>query len=155
MLGSARADELPHAISFARGATCAYTTAISAINVDTGAITDIGKGRAVYGEINLNHTQAMFGMTMQNNDTAVEAYITRADGIAPAKVSAANSDLPKPPLGKMEVVRWKSSDGLEIEGILNYPVNCVPLVIRRALEKKSIRGPMNLPDPSQVVVMLG
>jgi hypothetical protein len=31
----------------------------------------------------------------------------------------------------------------------------VPFVIRRALEKKSMRGPMNLPTPSQVVEMLG
>jgi dipeptidyl aminopeptidase/acylaminoacyl peptidase len=99
------------------------TTAVSAVNVDTGAIADIDKGRAVYGAINLNHSRTMFGMTMQNNDAAAEAFVARADGFAPAKVSSANADLPKLPLGKMEVVRWKSSDGMEIEGILNYPVN--------------------------------
>jgi dipeptidyl aminopeptidase/acylaminoacyl peptidase len=123
-------DEQPNLIGWAADGNRIYfnetrgtTTAISAINVDSGAITDIDKGSRVIGGINLNHARAMFGMTMQNNDAAVEAYVTRADGFAPAKVSAANADLPKPPLGKMEVVRWKSSDGMEIEGILNYPVN--------------------------------
>jgi len=123
-------DEQPNLIGWAADGKRIYfnetrgtTTAISAINVETGAITDIEKGSRVYGGINLNHTRTMFGMTTQNNDTAVEAYVTRADNFAPAKVSAANADLPKSPLGKMEVVRWKSSDGMEIEGVLNYPVN--------------------------------
>jgi dipeptidyl aminopeptidase/acylaminoacyl peptidase len=123
-------DELPNLIGWTADGKHIYfsetrgtTTAISAINVETGAITDIEKGRAVYGRVNLNHARAMFGMTMQNNDAAVEAYVTRADGFAPAKVSAVNADLPRLPLGKMEVARWKSQDGMEIEGILNYPAN--------------------------------
>jgi dipeptidyl aminopeptidase/acylaminoacyl peptidase len=123
-------DEQPNLIGWAADGKRIYfsetrgvTTAISAINVETGAIADLEKGRAVYGGISLNHSRAMFGMTMQNNDAAPEAYVARADGFAPLKVSAANADLPKPPLGKMEVVRWKSGDGMEVEGILNYPVN--------------------------------
>jgi dipeptidyl aminopeptidase/acylaminoacyl peptidase len=123
-------DEQPNLIGWAADGKRTYfsetrgtTSAISAINVETGAITDIEKGRAIYGGVNLNHTRTMFGMTMQNNDAAVEAYVTRADSFAPAKVSAANAELPKLPLGKMEVVRWKSSDGMDVEGILNYPVN--------------------------------
>lgn len=123
-------DEQPNLIGWAADGKRIYftetrgtTTAISAINVETGAIADIENGRAVYGGINLNHTRAMFGLTMQNNGAAAEAYVTRADNFSPAKVSDANADLPKPPLGKMEVVRWKSGDGMEIEGILNYPVN--------------------------------
>jgi dipeptidyl aminopeptidase/acylaminoacyl peptidase len=123
-------DEQPNLIGWAADGKRIYfsetrgtTSAISAINVETGAITDIEKGRAIYGGITLNHARTMFGMTMQNNDSAVEAYVARADGFAPTKVSSANASLPKLPLGKMEVVRWKSSDGMEVEGILNYPVN--------------------------------
>jgi dipeptidyl aminopeptidase/acylaminoacyl peptidase len=29
------------------------------------------------------------------------------------------------PLGRTEVIRWKSVDGLEIEGLLTYPAGCV------------------------------
>jgi dipeptidyl aminopeptidase/acylaminoacyl peptidase len=123
-------DEQPNLIGWSADGKRIYfseirgtTTAISAINVETGAVTDIDKGRAVYGAINLNYSRAMFGLTMQNNDVAPEAYVARVDGFAPVKVSAANAGLPKQALGKMEVVRWKSSDGMEVEGILNYPVN--------------------------------
>src|SRR5262245_11403536 len=126
-------DEQPNLIGWAADSKRIYfqetrgtTTAISAINIETGAITDIEKGRAIYNGVNLNNTRTMFGMTMQNNETAAEAYVTRADSFAPVKVSGANSVLAKLPLGKMEVVRWKSSDGMEIEGILNYPVNYHP-----------------------------
>jgi len=97
-------------------------TGISAINVETGAITDVDKGRAVYGGINLNHARTMFGLTRQENGTAVEAHISRVENFSPEKVSSINSNIPKLPLGRMEVVRWKSRDGMEIEGILNYPV---------------------------------
>ena len=38
-------------------------------------------------------------------------------------VSQVNTDLPKVPLVKTEVVRWKSPDGLEVEGLLTYPVS--------------------------------
>ena len=39
------------------------------------------------------------------------------------QVSRANTDLPKLPLGETKVIRWKGKDGLEIEGLLTYPVS--------------------------------
>ena len=123
-------DEQPNLIEWAADGKRIYfnetrgtTTAVSAINVETGAIAELEKGRASYGGINLNHTRTMFGLTKQDNDAAVEAYVARVDSFSPERVSRVNADLPRLPLGKMEVVRWKSRDGMEIEGILNYPVN--------------------------------
>ncbi len=122
-------DEQPNMIGWSADGKRIYfsetrgtTTALYAINVETNAITEIDKGRAVYGAININFTRTMFGLAMQTNDNPAEAYVTRADSFAPTKVSSANADI-KPMLGKMEVVRWKSSDGMDVEGILNYPVD--------------------------------
>jgi dipeptidyl aminopeptidase/acylaminoacyl peptidase len=39
------------------------------------------------------------------------------------KISNANGDLPGLPFAPSEVIGWKSFDGLEIEGILTYPLN--------------------------------
>ena len=51
-----------------------------------------------------------------------EVYVLDTAGNSgPVQVSAANSDLPDLPLPKAEVIRWKSKDGLEIEGILVHP----------------------------------
>lgn len=123
-------DEQPNIIGWSADGKRIYfsetrgtTTAISSINVETGAITDIEKGRSVYGGISLNASRTAFGFVKQENATPVEAYVTRADSFTPVKVSRVNTDIPKAPLGRMEVVRWKSRDGMEIEGILNYPVD--------------------------------
>src|SRR3989441_6693119 len=64
----------------------------------------------------------MAGFTAQPADHAPEVYVTRLDRFAPVQVSRANADLPHHPLGHTEVVRWKSSDGMEIEGLLTYPI---------------------------------
>jgi len=123
-------DEQPNIVGWSADGKRIYlsetrgtTSAISSINVETGAITDIEKGRSVYGGITLNSSRTAFGFVRQENDTPAEAYVTRVDSFTPVKVSRVNTDIAKAPLGRMEVVRWKSRDGMEIEGILNYPVN--------------------------------
>jgi dipeptidyl aminopeptidase/acylaminoacyl peptidase len=99
------------------------TTRLYAINVETNAITEINKADGVYTGFNLNRSRTTIGFTRQTTDTPVEAYVSAADSFAPVQVSRANRDLPKLPVGKAEVVRWKSADGMEIEGLLSYPVN--------------------------------
>lgn len=42
-------------------------------------------------------------------------------GGSPQRVSRANDDLPKLPLGDTQVIHWKGPDGLDIEGLLTYP----------------------------------
>jgi hypothetical protein len=54
--------------------------------------------------------------------------------LSPVQISKANADLKLPPVGKTEVIRWKSADGKEIEGLLTYPFGYqagqkVPLIL--------------------------
>ena len=51
-----------------------------------------------------------------------EVYAMSIDGGKPVRVSRSNTDLPKLPLPKTEAVQWKSKDGLDVEGLLTYPV---------------------------------
>jgi len=70
-----------------------------------------------------NAAGTLLGVTMQTPEEPAEAYVVPLTAQAePVRVSAANTVLPKPPLGKTEVIRWKGKDGLEIEGLLTYPV---------------------------------
>jgi len=62
------------------------------------------------------------GMSMQATDEAPEAYVTEAGTMKPVRVSAANTDLPKQPLGETKIIKWKAKDGKEIEGLLTLPV---------------------------------
>ncbi|HEX6624359.1 MAG TPA: S9 family peptidase [Pyrinomonadaceae bacterium] len=93
-----------------------------ALNVGTGAITELEKGADVFGAFDLNEGGTWFGFTSQSSERAPEAFVTRVGDFKPVQVSRANADLALPPLGKTEVVRWKSTDGKEIEGLLTYPV---------------------------------
>ncbi|MDQ2921994.1 MAG: S9 family peptidase [Acidobacteriota bacterium] len=97
-------------------------TRISAIDVATGAITEINKGNEVLGAVSLNRNGTMLGFTMQAADKAPEAFVSSVSNFAPVQISRVNAALPNLPIGKTEVVNWKSSDGLEVEGLLTYPV---------------------------------
>ena len=70
----------------------------------------------------VNTTGTAIGFAAENWDEAPEAYVLKIGGSAPQRVSAANVDLPKLPLGETKRVNWKSADGQEIEGLLTYPV---------------------------------
>jgi len=71
---------------------------------------------------NLNLTATHVGLAAESSEEAPEAYAMSVSGGAPARVSRANLDLPKLPLGETKLIRWKGKDGLEIEGLLTYPV---------------------------------
>ncbi|HEY6120962.1 MAG TPA: S9 family peptidase, partial [Pyrinomonadaceae bacterium] len=110
------------------------TTRLSAIDVVSAVITDLNKGVEVIGAPSLNDTRTFFGFTLQAPDSAPEAFVTRATEFSPIQVSRANAGLPKNPLGKTAVVKWKSADGMDVEGLLTYPVNYqagqrVPLLV--------------------------
>jgi dipeptidyl aminopeptidase/acylaminoacyl peptidase len=91
--------------------------------------------RGTIGPAHLSAGGAFVGFSMQTPDEPVEAYVT-AIGTAgrPVRVSAANTSLPKLPMGKTELIRWKSKDGKEIEGLLTWPAGYhagarVPLIL--------------------------
>jgi len=62
----------------------------------------------------------------QTTDTPAELYVTDPDGQQQQKLSNLNSDIELPPMGKTERISWTSEDGLEIEGLLTYPVDYEP-----------------------------
>lgn len=122
-------DALPSVIDWSADSKRIYfaetqgtVSRLSAVDIATGAVTELNKGNEVLGGLSLNRSHTMIGFTMQAPDRAPEAFVSSVGNFAPVQVSRANADLPTLPLGKTEVVRWKSSDGLDIEGLLTYPV---------------------------------
>ncbi|MCA1628927.1 MAG: S9 family peptidase [Acidobacteria bacterium] len=109
-------------------------TRLYAVELTANRISEINIKDEVLTGVDLNATRTVIGFTMQSPDSPPEAFVSPVDRFAPAQVSRANADLPKAPLGKTEVVRWKSADGREIEGLLTYPVGYtagrrVPLIL--------------------------
>lgn len=98
-------------------------TRVYAVDVDANKIANVNETEEVLTGVNMNRTATMLGFVRQTADTPPEAYVSKVDRYAPVQISRANSDMPKMPIGKTEVIRWKSKDGKEIEGLLTYPVN--------------------------------
>jgi len=79
---------------------------------------------AGYGpNAHLNQKGDSWGFALESSDEAPEAFVAKLPAGAPVVVSRANLDLPKPPLGKTNAIRWKAKDGQEIEGLLTYPAD--------------------------------
>ena len=56
-------------------------------------------------------------------NTPKEVFTAGIKGEGTKKVSGVNANFNPPPLGKTEMISWKSKDGLTIEGLLTYPVD--------------------------------
>ncbi|MCY7346785.1 MAG: S9 family peptidase [Pyrinomonadaceae bacterium] len=109
-------------------------TRIYALDVAADKIVNLNETDEVLAAVSLNRAGTMMAFVKQNYQTAPEAFVSKIDKFAPVQISRANTDAPKMPLGKTEVIRWKSKDGREIEGLLTYPVNYragtkVPLIL--------------------------
>ena len=71
----------------------------------------------------LNRNGTVVGFASQDFDKPVEAFVARlAPTLAPVQISHVQPGLDAP-LGRSEVLTWKSKDGQNVEGILTYPVN--------------------------------
>ena len=88
-----------------------------------GPPVEIGReeGMASAG-VFLNAHRSHFGFAWETLSRPPEAFVGAADRFAPVQVSRVQPDVSAAPLGRTELVRWKSKDGLEIEGFLTYPV---------------------------------
>src|ERR1035438_114416 len=74
----------------------------------------------------VNATGTAFGFAGESWDEAPESFVLKIGDSIPQRVSSANLDLPKLPLGEAKRVTWKAADGLDIEGLLTYPVGYEP-----------------------------
>ena len=104
------------------------------VDVAANRIEEIKTTPAVLGGMNLNKSGTIFGFTRQTSDTPADAYISSVNPFAPVQITHVNAGAQMPAVGKTEVIRWKSKDGKEIEGLLTYPVGYqagqrVPLIL--------------------------
>jgi hypothetical protein len=78
------------------------------------------------GGMFLNATRTMVGFGWETLKEPVEAWISPVEPFSPRRVSRVHEDLGGIPQPRTEVLRWKSTDGFEIEGLLTYPHDSAP-----------------------------
>lgn len=108
-------------------------TGLYAIDAASGKITEFSETTGVFS-VTTNAAHNMFGIVWQSAISPPEIYVSAVDKLAPVQISRVNAELAKMPMPRTEVVKWKSTDGREIEGLLTYPVGYqagqkVPLIL--------------------------
>jgi dipeptidyl aminopeptidase/acylaminoacyl peptidase len=74
------------------------------------------------GGFHLNALRTHIGFGWETLDRPAEAYCSSIERFKPVRVSEVQPQLPTPDrTGRTEIVRWKSTDGFEVEGLLTYP----------------------------------
>jgi len=107
---------------------------LAAIDIAANRIEVIESEPALISAIDINRAGKTLSFVRQTPLTPGDAYVAAAPDFKPVQVSHVNAELKMPPLGRTEVIRWKSKDGKEIEGLLTYPVGYqtgqrVPLIL--------------------------
>lgn len=98
------------------------TAGVYSVPVSGGPPRQLNSDGGTLGAIDLNPSRTMVGFAWQDSTRGVEAFVSPLDAWKPVQLSKVNEELNKLPMGRTEVIRWKSKDGSEVEGLLTYPV---------------------------------
>ena len=108
-------------VSEARGTV----SRLSVLPADGGAPVDLSPDTLMVSAPALNSAGTYVGFVSEAPDRAPEPYFSGLTPFAPSRVAEVQS-LPVIPFGPTEVIRWRSFDGHEVEGLLTYPVGYRP-----------------------------
>lgn len=97
------------------------------LGTDGKEIREWNKGSSdLISNTTMNHSSSHLGFILQNTSKPPEAFVSAISSYSPRKITNINEEISKYPVPKTELIRWKSFDGKEIEGLLTYPLNYEP-----------------------------
>lgn len=109
---------------------------ISRVPADGAAPALLGREDINVATPSMNRTGTAVGFAHAWSDKAPEPYVARLDTFEPKQVARAQVIPPaaEAPVGQTDVLKWKSTDGMEVEGLITYPMGYdkgrrVPLVV--------------------------
>ncbi len=99
----------------------------SLLRLETGAWTVATGAMVGAGDfIGIDPTGHSLGMVVQTSSEAPAIAFSPVAQFLPRVIARPNEDAPRHPLPRTEAVRWKGAKGLEIEGLLTYPLDAKP-----------------------------
>jgi dipeptidyl aminopeptidase/acylaminoacyl peptidase len=98
----------------------AYNEAF-AYDLTNGAYTQLSQKRTINGT-SISKDGRTIVLTMDAPDSATEVYVTDPSFANLKRLTNTNPQLAELAQGETEVITWKSSDGIEVEGVLLKPV---------------------------------
>ena len=79
--------------------------------------------KGVLGGLELNYSGSHVSFVQQTTTIPQDGYISSTTSFSPIKISNINPEMATMAVPKTELIKWKSFDGMEIEGLLTYPLN--------------------------------
>jgi dipeptidyl aminopeptidase/acylaminoacyl peptidase len=98
---------------------------VFAFDVKSGQYTQLTKNKTI-SSTSVSRDGRTIVFTADAPDSATEIYVTDPSFANPRKLTTTNPQLAEIAQGQTEVMTWKSSDGVEIEGVLLKPVGFDP-----------------------------
>jgi len=92
-----------------------------AIEPTTGVSKPVTSGDKVYHDFSFSRDGKTMAFLASDSITPDEVYVSTVSEFKPVRLTTSNPQLNRVAFGKTEAIRWKSKDGLEIEGLLLKP----------------------------------
>jgi dipeptidyl aminopeptidase/acylaminoacyl peptidase len=105
------------------GETVGTSTHVIALPLDGSPARQVSTGAGVIRTVSLSSAADRLAFTYEKPETPVEVYTSSVNTFEAKQLTDVNQNVPKPVMGRTELVQWKSTGGFEIEGLLTYPVN--------------------------------
>ncbi|MCH8960591.1 MAG: S9 family peptidase [Bacteroidetes bacterium] len=108
---------------------------VYALPVDGSAPRLVTPVENVISSVSFDRATATMAFVYQTPDTPPDLYVAPVDDFEMTKLTDVHAGVPQPPMGRTERLSWTSFDGMEIEGLLTYPVGYqqgqrVPLILQ-------------------------
>ncbi len=94
---------------------------LNAVSPETGELRPLIRGDSFWSDFSFSAQADRAAFLGSNPTTPTEVFVSRLDEFNPIRLTFSNPELQDVSLGRQEIVHWKSSDGLEIEGLLMLP----------------------------------
>jgi dipeptidyl aminopeptidase/acylaminoacyl peptidase len=110
------------------------TRHLIAVPVDGGEARQVTRGDGVIGSVSLNRDASRMAFAFETSDSPADVYLSPVPRFSMTRLTDLHRDVPRPPMGRTELLTWTSKDGRKIEGLLTYPVGYregqkVPLIL--------------------------
>ncbi|MFO8174944.1 MAG: S9 family peptidase [Longimicrobiales bacterium] len=106
-----------------------------AVPVDGSPPSPVSEGSGVHGSFSFDDDASHFAFTFETPDTPWEVFVSPLDRYRRQALTDLHRGVPRPPMGRTELLEWESPDGrFRIDGLLTYPVGYeegrrVPLIL--------------------------
>ncbi|MGH9849854.1 MAG: prolyl oligopeptidase family serine peptidase [Blastocatellia bacterium] len=98
------------------------TSQIFSVPSSGGEAKMVSSGDAILGGVSFARNADKIAFTRSDLQRPADVYVSSLSNFSPAKLTDHNPQINDIALSRGEVIRWKSKDGMEIEGVLVYPV---------------------------------